>query len=199
MAVKGLDIFKLSPKKNCKECGSPTCMAFCMKVAQGAVPITKCPYMSEEAVALLSEATAPPMKTIEVGTHKLGGETVMMRHEKTLVNRNLFAATLATDMDDAAIDARIDRSVIHVCSKGSGKQVAVDQGLLMTHHDGLTAELMRADLDGLHGRRGSLRQKGNSLFGHVRALRDGNSALGDLHAECHAGGAAAFLTVFLRR
>ena len=108
MAVKGLDIFKLSPKKNCKECGSPTCMAFCMKVAQGALPITKCPYMSEEAVALLSEATAPPMKTIEVGTHKLGGETVMMRHEKTLVNRNLFAATLATDMDDAAIDARIE-------------------------------------------------------------------------------------------
>ena len=108
MAVKGLDIFKLSPKKNCKECGSPTCMAFCMKVAQGAVPITKCPYMSEEAVALLSEATAPPMKTIEVGAHKLGGETVMMRHEKTLVNRNLFAATLATDMDDAAIDARIE-------------------------------------------------------------------------------------------
>ena len=108
MAVKGLDIFKLSPKKNCKECGSPTCMAFCMKVAQGAVPITKCPYMSAEAIALLSEATAPPMKTIEVGTHKLGGETVMMRHEKTLVNRNLFAATLATDMDDAAVDARIE-------------------------------------------------------------------------------------------
>ena len=108
MAVKGLDIFKLSPKKNCKECGSPTCMAFCMKVAQGAVPITKCPYMSEEAVALLSEATAPPMKTIEVGAHKLGGETVMMRHEKTLVNRNLFAATLATDMDDAKVEERIE-------------------------------------------------------------------------------------------
>lgn len=107
MAVKGLDIFKLSPKKNCKECGSPTCMAFCMKVAQGAVPITKCPYMSEEAIALLSEATAPPMQTITVGAHKLGGETVMMRHEKTLVNRNLFAATLDTSMDDASIDERI--------------------------------------------------------------------------------------------
>ena len=107
MAVKGLDIFKLSPKKNCKECGSPTCMAFCMKVAQGAVPITKCPYMSEEAIALLSEATQPPMKTIEVGAHKLGGETVMMRHEKTLVNRNLFAATLDTSMDDASIEERI--------------------------------------------------------------------------------------------
>ena len=108
MAVKGLDIFKLSPKKNCKECGSPTCMAFCMKVAQGSIEITKCPYMSEEAIALLSEATAPPMKTVTVGEHKLGGETVMMRHEKTLVTRNLFAATLATDMDDAKIDARIE-------------------------------------------------------------------------------------------
>ena len=108
MAVKGLDIFKLSPKKNCKECGSPTCMAFCMKVAQGAVPITKCPYMSEEAIALLSEATAPPMQTITVGAHKLGGETVMMRHEKTLVNRNLFAATLCTCMDDATVEARLE-------------------------------------------------------------------------------------------
>ena len=108
MAVKGLDIFKLSPKKNCKECGSPTCMAFCMKVAQGAVEITKCPYMSAEAVALLSEATAPPMKTITVGEHKLGGETVMMRHEKTLVNRNLFAATLCTCMDDAKVEERIE-------------------------------------------------------------------------------------------
>ena len=64
MALKGLDIFKLSPKKNCKECGSPTCMAFCMKVAQGAVSLDKCPYFSEEALATLNSATAPLMKTI---------------------------------------------------------------------------------------------------------------------------------------
>ena len=107
MAVKGLDIFKLSPKKNCKECGVPTCMAFCMKVAQGALPIEKCPYMSDEAIALLSEATAPPMKAIEAGGMKLGGETVMMRHEKTFVNRNRFAVSLCTCMDDAAVDAKI--------------------------------------------------------------------------------------------
>ena len=107
MAVKGLDIFKLSPKKNCKECGSPTCMAFCMKVAAGALPITKCPYMSEEAVALLSEATAPPMKTIEVAGHKMGGETVMFRHEKTLVSHNLYSVAICTCMDDAAIDEKL--------------------------------------------------------------------------------------------
>ena len=91
MAVKGLDIFKLSPKTNCKQCGSPTCMAFCMKVAQGAVSIDKCPHMSDEAKALLSEATAPPMKTVAFGSHKLGGETVLFRHEKTFVSHNLFA------------------------------------------------------------------------------------------------------------
>lgn len=111
MAVKGLDIFKLSPKTNCKECGCPTCMAFCMKVAQGALPIDKCPHMSDEAKALLSEATAPPMKTIKIGTgdeeHTLGGETVLYRHEKTFVSRNIYAAPLCASMDDAEIDAKL--------------------------------------------------------------------------------------------
>ena len=80
MALKGLDIFKLSPKKNCKECGCPTCMAFCMKVAQGALPLDKCPYFDPDAVAKLSEATAPPMKTLEAvpansGKHRSDGGT----------------------------------------------------------------------------------------------------------------------------
>ena len=108
MALKGLDIFKLSPKKNCKECGSPTCMAFCMKVAQGAVALDKCPYFSPDAIAKLSEATAPPMKTITVGNDiKLGGETVLFRHEKTLVSRNRFAVPVCTCMDDAAVDQKL--------------------------------------------------------------------------------------------
>ena len=107
MALKGLDIFKLSPKKNCKECGSPTCMAFCMKVAQGAVSLDKCPYFSEEALATLNSATAPLMKTISVGEHKLGGETVLYRHEKTLVNKNLFAVCVCTDCEEAKVDAKL--------------------------------------------------------------------------------------------
>jgi len=107
MALKGLDIFKLSPKKNCKECGSPTCMAFCMKVAQGAVEIDKCPYFSDDAKAMLNEQTAPPMKTISVGEHKLGGETVLFRHEKTLVSKNLYAVNVCTCMDDATVDQKL--------------------------------------------------------------------------------------------
>ena len=107
MALKGLDIFKLSPKKNCKECGSPTCMAFCMKVAQGAVSIDKCPYFSDDAKAMLNEQTAPPMKTITVGDHKLGGETVLFRHEKTLVNKNLYAVAVGTCLEDAVAEQKL--------------------------------------------------------------------------------------------
>ena len=109
MALKGLDIFKLTPKTNCKECGSPTCMAFAMKVAQGAVEISKCPHMSEEALATLSEATAPPMKTIKVGTgeaeYTLGGETVLYRHEKTFVSKTRYAA--AFSCCDENMDAKL--------------------------------------------------------------------------------------------
>lgn len=111
MALTGIQIFKLTPKKNCKECGSPTCMAFSMKVAQGAVDIAACPYMSEEALAQLSEATAPPMKTIKVGAGdaemSFGGETVLYRHEKTFVSKTRYAAALCSCMDDAEIDAKL--------------------------------------------------------------------------------------------
>ena len=111
MALKGLDIFKLSPKKNCKECGSPTCMAFCMKVAQGAVSLDACPYFSEEAKAAMSEATAPPMKTIKVGAGEnemvLGGETVLFRHEKTFVNKTRYAVSLCSCMDAETIEAKL--------------------------------------------------------------------------------------------
>ena len=107
MALKGLDIFKLTPKKNCKECGCPTCMAFSMKVAQGALTVDKCPHMSADSLAKLSAATEPPMKVITVGEHKLGGETVMLRHEKTLVNRNMYGLYICAHMPDEMIDANL--------------------------------------------------------------------------------------------
>ncbi|MDO4621651.1 MAG: acetyl-CoA decarbonylase/synthase complex subunit gamma [Eubacteriales bacterium] len=111
MALSGIQIFKLTPKKNCKECGLPTCMAFSMKVASGAKDISECPHMSEDALAQLSEATAPPMKTIKVGAgeseHSLGGETVLYRHEKTFVSKTLYAAKICSCMDDAEIDAAL--------------------------------------------------------------------------------------------
>jgi len=103
MALKGLDIFKLTPKTNCKDCGNATCMAFSMKVAQGAIELSKCPHLSEEALAALGDATAPPMKKITLGKDDklmLGAETVLYRHEKTFVSKNLYAVSICADCYD---------------------------------------------------------------------------------------------------
>ncbi|MDR1587476.1 MAG: acetyl-CoA decarbonylase/synthase complex subunit gamma [Treponema sp.] len=107
MALKGLDIFKLTPKTNCKDCGSPTCMAFAMKVAQGATTIDKCAHMSAESLKTLGEATEPPMKNIKIGAggaeQSLGGETVLFRHDKTFVSRTLYGVNICADCADTAI------------------------------------------------------------------------------------------------
>ncbi|MCR4772489.1 MAG: acetyl-CoA synthase subunit gamma, partial [Oscillospiraceae bacterium] len=101
MALKGLDIFKLTPKTNCKDCGNPTCMAFAMKVASGAVDISKCPHLTEDVLAKLAESTAPPMKAIKVKAgdteYTIGGETVLYRHEKTYVSKTLYAVDVDGD------------------------------------------------------------------------------------------------------
>ena len=89
----------------------PDMYGFLHEVAQGAMKIEQCPHMSDEALASLSEATAPPMKTIKIGTgdgeFTLGGETVLFRHEKTFVSKTRYAVSLCTCMDDAAVDAKL--------------------------------------------------------------------------------------------
>ncbi len=107
MALTGLDIFKKLPKTNCGECGVPTCMAFAMKLAARQVEITLCPYVSDEAKAELSEASAAPIKKITLGTgdnaFKVGEETVMFRHEKTFVNPGVYGIVIDDSADDATI------------------------------------------------------------------------------------------------
>jgi acetyl-CoA decarbonylase/synthase complex subunit gamma len=87
MALKALDIYKLLPKKNCKECGDPTCLTFAMKLAGGKADVDLCPYMSDEAKSILGASTRPPIRLVRVGVgerfFKVGEETVLYRHEKT--------------------------------------------------------------------------------------------------------------------
>ena len=64
MGMTGLQIFKLLPNTNCKECGYPTCLAFAMKLAAGKEALKKCPYASEEARAALGAASAPPIRGV---------------------------------------------------------------------------------------------------------------------------------------
>jgi acetyl-CoA decarbonylase/synthase complex subunit gamma len=87
MALSGLEIYKLLPKTNCKECGFPTCLAFAMKLAAKQAELAACPHVSEEAKAALAAAAAPPIRLVTISSDgrkiEVGNETVMFRHEKT--------------------------------------------------------------------------------------------------------------------
>jgi len=110
MALTGLQIQKLLPKTNCKECGSNTCLAFAMKLAAGKASLSECPYASEEAKQVLGAASEPPVKGIGLGpekTVKVGEETVLYRHEKTFVNRTVFAVNINDTDDPKSIDATL--------------------------------------------------------------------------------------------
>jgi acetyl-CoA decarbonylase/synthase complex subunit gamma len=113
MGLTGIQIFKLLPKTNCGECGVPTCLAFAMALAAGKAELDKCPYVSEAAKEQLSESSAPPVRPLTVGAGdyavKVGGETVMFRHEKTFVNKPGLALLITTEMDDAAVKARLEK------------------------------------------------------------------------------------------
>jgi ArsR family metal-binding transcriptional regulator len=50
---KILEILKLLPKTNCRECGQPTCMVFAALAAQGVKNEEDCPALKEENKGLL--------------------------------------------------------------------------------------------------------------------------------------------------
>jgi acetyl-CoA decarbonylase/synthase complex subunit gamma len=111
MALTGIQIFKLLPKTNCKECGVPTCLAFAMNLASGKAELDSCPYVSDEAREKLAEASAPPIRPVVIGkgVRKLtvGGETVQYRHEKTFFNPTGLAALVTSDISEADLEAKL--------------------------------------------------------------------------------------------
>jgi len=113
MALSGIEIFKQLPKTNCKECDFPTCLAFAMSLSQGKSELEQCPHVSDEAKAMLSEASEPPIRTVSIGANgsavKVGGETVAFRHEKTFVNHPPLAILVTDGMDDGEVDARLGK------------------------------------------------------------------------------------------
>ncbi len=113
MALSGIQIYKMLPQTNCKECGFPTCLAFAMKLAAKQVELSSCPYVSEESKKQLAESAAPPIRLISLkanGTEvKVGNEVVLFRHEKTFYNKpGLFLRVKASDPDIAKKVATAD-------------------------------------------------------------------------------------------
>ena len=111
MGLTGIQIFKMLPKTNCGECGVPTCLAFAMNLASGKAELDACPYVSDEAREALAEASAPPIRPVAIGAgvraFKVGGETVMFRHEKTFYNPTGLGAMISSDIDSGALDKKL--------------------------------------------------------------------------------------------
>ena len=109
MALSGIQIYKLLPQTNCKECGFPTCLAFAMKLAAKQVELSLCPTVSEQAKSQLSEAAAPPVHPLTLKSNGYevlaGNEIVLFRHEKRFFSPSgLFRRVYDTEPIDAIKD-----------------------------------------------------------------------------------------------
>jgi acetyl-CoA decarbonylase/synthase complex subunit gamma len=112
MALSGLDIYKVLPKTNCRDCGFPTCLAFAMQLAKKAVSLDKCPHLTQEAKQKLETAALPPIRLVKIGAGEkaleVGNETVMFRHEEKFHHPCGIGFTLEDSLSDTEIEKNID-------------------------------------------------------------------------------------------
>jgi acetyl-CoA decarbonylase/synthase complex subunit gamma len=178
MALSGLEIYKMLPQTNCKDCGFPTCLAFAMKLAAKQAELKDCPHVTAEAAEKLEAASAPPIRLIEIqgenGKLAVGNETVLFRHEKTFYHKpGLFLRVLDTQdpaaitetvktandfsVDYVGIDLHLDGFAVEAASGDAAKfaaavsavRAASDRSLILIAS---TPELAKAGLDAAKGR-----------------------------------------------
>jgi acetyl-CoA decarbonylase/synthase complex subunit gamma len=113
-----IDVYKLLPRINCKECGEENCMAFATKIVNREVQVDQCPPLlkkeNEKAYSQLKEMLKPPVKEVVVGIGdkavKLGGKLVMHRHEFTYFNPTAIAIDVTDEMPEEELLNRITRT-----------------------------------------------------------------------------------------
>ena len=113
-----IDIYKLLPKINCKECGVDNCMAFAAKIVNREMTVDQCPPLlkkeNEKAYAKLKDLLKPAVKEVIVGVgdkaKKLGGKLVMYRHEFTYTNPTAIAIDVTDEMPEQEIVSRVQKT-----------------------------------------------------------------------------------------
>jgi len=104
-AVSPIEVYKLLPRTNCKECGEENCMAFAVKLVNMETKLDLCkPLLTDPKYKAnyekLRGMLSPMVKEIEIKglkkSVKIGGEYVMHRHELTYIN----PTAIAIDVDD---------------------------------------------------------------------------------------------------
>jgi acetyl-CoA decarbonylase/synthase complex subunit gamma len=113
-----IDVYKLLPKTNCKECGQENCMAFATKIVNREVNIDQCPPLlkkeNEKAYKQLKEMLKPAVKEVVVGVGdkavKIGGKLVMYRHEFTYFNPTAIAIDVTDEMPEDELLSRVKKT-----------------------------------------------------------------------------------------
>jgi acetyl-CoA decarbonylase/synthase complex subunit gamma len=113
--ISPIDVYKLLPRTNCKECGEENCMAFATKLVNREVSLEQCPPLFEEknrrAYQRLWEMLKPPVMEVTIGAGdravKIGGKLVMYRHELTYVNPTAIAIDLTDEMEEEEFKNRL--------------------------------------------------------------------------------------------
>jgi acetyl-CoA decarbonylase/synthase complex subunit gamma len=113
-----IDVYKLLPKTNCKECGVENCMAFATKIVNREVTLDQCKPLlkkeNEKAYKQLKEMLKPAVKEVEVGVGdkavKLGGKLVMFRHEFTYTNPTAIAIDVTDEMPETEVLERVKKT-----------------------------------------------------------------------------------------
>jgi len=101
-----IDVYKLLPRTNCKECGEENCMAFATRTVNREIPLEECkPLLQGEyknSYEKLKELLKPAIREVVIGTGdhavKIGGELVMYRHEFTYMNPTAFMIAVDDEM-----------------------------------------------------------------------------------------------------
>lgn len=110
-----IDVYKLLPRTNCKECGEENCMAFATKLVNREVALDQCRPLIEATDEANYQALwallKPPVKEITVGIGdaavKIGGKEVLYRHELTYVNPTAIAIDVTDEMEADEFTKRV--------------------------------------------------------------------------------------------
>jgi len=110
-----IEVYKILPRTNCKECGETNCMAFAAKLVNREATLQECPPLLDpkytEAFNKLWALLKPAVRAVEVGVGEgkvtLGGEYVLYRHEFTYFNPTTIAVDVSDEMPEEEFEARI--------------------------------------------------------------------------------------------
>lgn len=117
--ISPLDVFNLLPKTNCGKCGEDTCFAFATKVADRKIDLELCTPLYEEDKYETSEqklkvVLRPAVREVRVRSGgreiRLGGKTVLYRHEFRYDNPTALAIAVSDAMPEDKMLAKVKRA-----------------------------------------------------------------------------------------